>query len=104
MNKLQLPYIKDKINIMNRRLDEFRKEKEPSEAKKLEIKNMKTLVEEAIDFLTSSKKIINKKANILYNKWLELKNLRLSQKFASTNLRLNVLKFPSRYKIINNKF
>jgi len=96
MNKLQLPYLKEKINIMNRRLDEFRKEKEQTEAQKQEIKNMKILVQEAIDFLNESKKNINLKANVLYNKWIEIKNLRIAQKYSSTNLRLNVIKFPSR--------
>ena len=96
MNKLQLPYVKEKINIINRRLDEFRKEKEQTEAQKLEIKNMKILVQEAVDFLNDAKKAINMKANNLYNKWIEIKNLRIAQKYSSSNLRLNVIKFPSR--------
>jgi len=96
MNKLQLPYIKEKINIINKRLDEYRKEKEQTEAQKLEIKNMKILVQEAIDFLNESKKIINLKANQLYNKWLEIKNLRIVQKYSSSNVQVNVIKFPSR--------
>lgn len=96
MNKLQLPYLKEKINIINKRLDEFRREKEQTEAQKQEIKNMKILVQEAMDFLNESKKIINLKANVLYNKWIEIKNLRIAQKYSSTNLRLNVIKFPSR--------
>jgi len=96
MNKLQLSYIKEKISIINKRLDEYRRQKEQTEAQKLEIKNMKILVHETIDYLNESKKIINLKANILYSKWLEIKNLRILQKFSSTNLRLNVIKFPSR--------
>lgn len=96
MNKLQLPFIKERINTINLRLDELRKEKEQSEAQKLEMKNMKILVQDSIDFLYEAKKKINIKANILYNKWIELKKLRANQKYHNTNIRLNVLKFPAR--------
>lgn len=96
MNKLQMPFIKERINTINSRLDELRKERNQSDAQKLEMKNMKVLVQDSIDFLYDSKKKINIKANILYNKWLELKNLRASQKYSDSNLKLNVLKFPSR--------
>jgi hypothetical protein len=96
MNKLQMPFIKERIKTINTRLDELRKEREQSDAQKLEMKNMKTLVQDSIDFLYQSKKRINMKANVLYNKWLELKNLRISQKYSDSNLRLNVLKFPSK--------
>lgn len=96
MNKLQLPYIKEKINTINRRLDEFRKEKNQTESQKLESKNLKIHAQDAIEYLNDSKKAINKKANILYNKWLEIKNIRTKQKYTGSNLRLNVLKFPSR--------
>ena len=57
---------------------------------------MKILVKDSIDFLYESKKTINIKANLLYNKWIELKNLRATQKYSNSNLRLNVLKFPAR--------
>lgn len=96
MNKLQMPFIKERISTINLRLDELRKEKELSDAQKLEMKNMKILVQDSIDFLFESKKKINIKANLLYNKWLELKNLRISQKYSNTNIRLNVLRFPAR--------
>lgn len=96
MNKIQMPFIKERINTINQRLDELRKEKEQSDAQKLEIKNMKILVQDSIDYLQEAKKTINNKANLLYNKWLELKNLRNTQKYSNTNLKLNVLKFPAR--------
>ena len=104
MNKLQIPYLKDKILTITKQLDEYSQYKEPSESIKLETKYMKIFVQEAMKFLEDGKKNLNIKANLLYNKWLELKNLRDMQKYKSTNLRLNVLKFPTTNKENPNIF
>jgi hypothetical protein len=96
MNSINIPYIKEKIMIISKRLDEYSQVKDPSEAIKLEIKNMKMFVKDSMDSLEKSKKSLNEKANLLYNKWLELKMLRERQKYQSTSLKLNVIRFPSK--------
>ena len=81
MNQLQIPHLIDKVTTLTKQLDELKEIINPSEAIKTEIKNMRTFSEDTMTFLIKKKEILNKKANQLYSKWLELKNLRKAQGF-----------------------
>lgn len=96
MNQLQIPYLKEKLITIKNQLDENEKNKNPSDLQLEEIKYMKTFMNETALFLEREKKKLNEKANLLYNTWLALKKERETQKFISTNVKLTVLKFPSR--------
>jgi len=95
VNMMNIPYHREKIFTISRQLDEYSKRKETSDAINLEIKYMKIFVEESVKFLENEKRILNQKANLLYNKWKELKKLRENQKFQSTNFKISVLRFPT---------
>lgn len=93
MNSLNIPYLKDKITTITQKMEEYSKIKVLSDAMNVEMKNMRIFLNEATDFLIDEKKILNEKANKLYNKWLELKRLREAQKYQSTRTKLNVIRF-----------
>ena len=93
MNSLNIPYLKDKITTITQKMGEYSKIKVPTETMNIEMKNMRIFLNEATDFLIEEKKILNEKANKLYNKWLDLKRLRESQKYQSTRTKLNVIRF-----------
>ena len=93
MNRLKVPYLKEKINTIKKKLDEYEKIVEVTDAMKIEIKNMKTFLNESIMNFENEKKILNEKGNNLYNKWLELKRIREKQGFQNTKLKLNVIRF-----------
>ena len=95
MNQLFIPYLKQKIDSITAELDIYSKIRNPSEAVKEEIRNMRIFLEETLQIMEKRKKNLNEKANELYNKWLELKNIRTKQVYQSTNIRLNVLRFPT---------
>ncbi len=54
---------------------------------------MKIFLDETSKLLVKEKKIINQKANLLYNKWLDLKKIRREQGFTGNPLKLNVIRF-----------
>ena len=93
MNRLNVPYLKEKITTIQKKMDEYSKIVEVTDAMKIEKKNMKIFLEEAITYLAEEKRLLNEKGNNLYNKWLELKNLRKNQGYTNTKLKLNVIRF-----------
>ena len=95
MNMLNIPYLKDKIITIGSKLDDYARKKLPTEAEKVEIKNMRIFLNEATEYLQKEKTILNQKANALYDKWLELKRLRIDQKYQSTRSKLSVIRFDS---------
>jgi len=98
MNQLVIPFLKQKIDSITKELEAYSKIRNPSEAIKEEIRNMRIFVDESLYFLDEKKKLLNEKGNELYNRWLELKNIRTKQVFQSTNVKLNILRFPTLYK------
>ena len=97
INRAYIPHLKEKISTMAIQLDEFDSIKDPGFAKESEKVNLKMQFDEAINKLEEEKEKINEKANLLYNKWLELKKIRQNNNnSASTNVTLKVMKFPVR--------
>jgi hypothetical protein len=54
---------------------------------------MKIFLDETSKLLSKEKKVINQKANLLYNKWLDLKKIRRDQGYTGTPIKLNVIRF-----------
>ena len=96
MNQLQIPYLKEKLITIKKQIEDYEKNRNPSDAQIETMKYMKTFMNETALYLEKEKTKLNDKANQLYNTWLALKRLRESQKYTSTNIKLTVLKFPSR--------
>ncbi len=93
MNRLNVPYLKEKIATIQNKMDEYSRSVEQTDSMKVEMKNMKIFLDESTTFLAQEKKLLNDKANDLYNKWLELKRLRENQGYQNTKLQLNVIRF-----------
>ena len=75
------------------KLDSYNNIHQLNDAQEIEIKNMKIFLDETSKLLVKEKKIINQKANLLYNKWLDLKKIRREQGFTGNPLKLNVIRF-----------
>jgi hypothetical protein len=93
MNKLQIPHLKDKMSIILQQLEIYENEPVKSDEIKQEIKYIKMFMAETAKYLEEEKANLNRIANEMYNKWLELKRIRDQQKYQSNTLKLNVLKF-----------
>ena len=73
LNMLNIPYLKKKRKNIQMKLDSYNNIHQLNDAQEIEIKNMKIFLDETSKLLNKEKKIINQKANLLYNKWLDLK-------------------------------
>ena len=93
LNLLNIPYLKRKRNNIQMKLDSYKNIHQLSEAQEIEIKNMAIFLDETSKLLAKEKKIINEKANLLYNKWLDLKDKRRTQGYSGTTVKLNVIRF-----------
>ena len=93
LNMLNIPYLIKKRNNIQSKLDSYNNIHQLSEAQEIEIKNMAIFLDEASKLLAEEKKVINEKANRLYNKWLELKDKRRAQGYKGTSVKLNVIRF-----------
>jgi len=93
LNLLNIPYLKKKRKNIQMKLDSYNNIHQLNEAQEIEMKNMKIFLEETSMLLAKEKKIINHKANLLYNKWLDLKKIRREQGFTGNPLKLNVIRF-----------
>ena len=93
LNLLNIPYLKKKRKNIQMKLDSYNNIHQLNDAQEIEIKNMKIFLDETSKLLTKEKKIINQKANSLYNKWLDLKKIRRDQGFTGNPLKLNVIRF-----------
>ena len=93
LNLLNIPYLKRKRNNIQMKLDSYKNIHQLSEAQEIEIKNMAIFLDETAKLLAEEKKIINEKANLLYNKWLDLKDKRRAQGYSGTTVKLNVIRF-----------
>jgi coiled-coil and C2 domain-containing protein 2A len=90
---LNIPYLKKKRKNIQMKLDSYNNIHQLNDAQEIEIKNMKIFLDETSKLLNKEKKIINQKANLLYNKWLDLKKIRREQGFIGNPLKLNVIRF-----------
>ena len=93
LNMLNIPYLKKKRKNIQMKLDSYNNIHQLNDAQEIEIKNMKIFLDETSKLLNKEKKIINQKANLLYNKWLDLKKIRREQGFIGNPLKLNVIRF-----------
>ena len=93
LNMLNIPYLKKKRKNIQMKLDSYNNIHQLNDAQEIEIKNMKIFLDETSKLLVKEKKIINQKANLLYNKWLDLKKIRREQGFIGNPLKLNVIRF-----------
>ena len=93
LNMLNIPYLMKKRNNIQSKLDSYNNIHQLSEAQEIEIKNMAIFLDETSKLLAEEKKVINEKANRLYNKWLELKDKRRAQGYKGTSVKLNVIRF-----------
>jgi len=93
LNMLNIPYLKKKRKNIQIKLDSYNNIHQLNDAQEIEIKNMKIFLDETSKLLNKEKKIINQKANLLYNKWLDLKKIRREQGFIGNPLKLNVIRF-----------
>ena len=93
LNMLNIPYLKRKRNNIQMKLDSYNNIHQLSEAQEIEIKNMSIFLDETAKLLAEEKKILNVKANALYNKWLDLKEKRRTQGYSGTSVKLNVIRF-----------
>ena len=93
LNKLNIPYLKKKRKHIKMKLDSYNNIHQLNDAQEIEIKNMKIFLEETSKQLAQEKKTINQKANLLYNKWLDLKKIRRNQGYTGNPLKLNVIRF-----------
>ena len=93
LNLLNIPYLKRKRNNIQMKLDSYNNIHQLSEAQEIEIKNMAIFLDETAKLLAEEKKIVNDKANLLYNKWLDLKEKRRTQGYSLTPIKLNVIRF-----------
>ena len=93
LNMLNIPYLKKKRKNIQLKLDSYNNIHQLNEAQEIEIKNMKIFLDETSKLLAKEKKIINQKANLLYNKWLDLKKIRRDQGFTGNPIKLNVIRF-----------
>ena len=93
LNMLNIPYLKEKRSNIQMKLDSYNNIHQLNDAQEIEIKNMKIFLDETSKLLVKEKKIINQKANLLYNKWLDLKKIRREQGFTGNPLKLNVIRF-----------
>jgi len=96
INLARIPHLKEKIATMAMQLDEYDSIKDLGDSKESEKVNLKMQFDDTINKLEDEKEKINEKANLLYNKWLELKQIRINQRYSSTNVTLKVMKFPVR--------
>jgi hypothetical protein len=96
MNKLQIPHLKEKMQIIMTQLEIYERDKNKTEEIQQEIKYIQMFMAETGKYLEEEKTKLNKLANELYNKWLELKRIRDIQKYQSNTLKLNVLKFNNK--------
>ena len=95
LNRLNIPYLKEKITIISQKMEELNNLRQKTEAQEKELKNMKIFLDESAQYLSDEKSNLNAKAQQIYNKWKELKRIRESQKYQNTKLKLNVLRFNS---------
>ena len=93
LNLLNIPYLIKKRNNIEMKLNEYHNIHQLSEAQEIETKNMTIFLDETAKLLAEEKKIVNEKANLLYNKWLDLKQKRISQGYTGTPVKLNVIRF-----------
>ena len=93
LNMLNIPYLIKKRNNIQLKLDSYNNIHQLNEAQEIEIKNMAIFLDEASKLLAEEKKVINEKANRLYNKWLELKDKRRIQGYKGTSVKLNIIRF-----------
>ena len=93
LNLLNIPYLIKKRNNIQLKLDSYNNIHHLSEAQEIEIKNMAIFLDETSKLLAEEKKVINIKANRLYNKWLDLKEKRRLQGYRGTSVKLNVIRF-----------
>ena len=90
---LNIPYLKKKRKNIQMKLDSYNNIHQLNDAQEIEIKNMKIFLDETSKLLSKEKKVINQKANLLYNKWLDLKKIRRDQGYTGTSIKLNVIRF-----------
>ena len=93
LNMLNIPYLKKKRKNIQMKLDSYNNIHQLNDAQEIEIKNMKIFLDETSKLLSKEKKVINQKANLLYNKWLDLKKIRRDQGYTGTSIKLNVIRF-----------
>ena len=93
LNMLNIPYLIKKRNHIQLKLDSYNNIHQLNEAQEIEIKNMTIFLDEASKLLAEEKKIVNEKANKLYNKWIDLKEKRRVQGYKGTSIKLNVVRF-----------
>ena len=93
LNLLNIPYLKRKRSNIQAKLDSYNNLHQLNEAQEIEIKNMTIFLDETSKLLAEEKKILNQKANALYNKWQDLKDKRRTQGYAGTSVKLNVIRF-----------
>jgi hypothetical protein len=96
MNKLQIPHLKEKLQIIMTQLEIYEREQNKTEEIQQEIKYIRMFMAETGKFLEEEKSRLNRLANEMYDKWLELKRIRDQQKYQSNTLKLNVLKFNNK--------
>ena len=95
---LNIPYLIKKRNNIQMKLDSYNNIHQLNDAQEIEIKNMKIFLNETSKLLAQEKKIINQKANLLYNKWLDLKKIRRDQNYRGSAIKLNVIRFNDNEK------
>jgi len=93
LNMLNIPYLIKKRSNIQLKLDSYNNIHQLNEAQEIEIKNMAIFLEETSKLLAEEKKVLNEKANRLYNKWLEIKDKRRAQGYKGTTVKLNVIRF-----------
>ena len=98
LNMLNIPYLIKKRNNIQMKLDSYNNIHQLNDAQEIEIKNMKIFLNETSKLLAQEKKIINQKANLLYNKWLDLKKIRRDQNYRGSAIKLNVIRFNDNEK------